>query len=119
MSYKNKFQLNSRLNYEGDYLAGRSFNLPNLRHYAQDRAWDFLKSFDCTIRSIRQNLLNYYKTRLNYVISLPKRIHLITITLIRDNIVLLELTFEYTVCYQPNININDSWITYYTKGENK
>ena len=39
--------------------------------------------------------------------------------LIQDNITLLELNFEYTVWFQPNLNISDPQITYYTDGENK
>ena len=104
MSYKNRLQSNSRLNQQGDYLPGQSFNFSNLKYYTQDRVWDYIKSFDCTIRSIRQNLLNnykallnHYKAILNYLITLPESVHPITINLIKDNIVLLELTFEYTI----------------------
>ena len=64
MSYKNRLQSNSRLNQEGDYLVGQSLNLPNLKYYIQDRAWDYLRPFNCTTRSIRQNLLNYYKAKI-------------------------------------------------------
>ena len=91
---KNKLQSNSRLNHEGGYIAEQSFNLPNLNYY---RAWDFLRSFDCMKRSIRQNLLNYYRARLNYLITLSESVHPITMNLIRNNIVLLELTFEYAI----------------------
>ena len=53
MSYKNELQPDARLNQEDDYLASQSFNLPNLKYYTQDRVWDYLRSFDCTTRSIR------------------------------------------------------------------
>ena len=33
MSYKNKFQSNSRTDREGGYIVGQSFNLPHLKHY--------------------------------------------------------------------------------------
>ena len=66
MSYlKNKIQSNFRLNHKGDYLAGQSFNLSNLKYYTVNQAWDFLKYFDLTPRSIRQGLLNHYKSRQN------------------------------------------------------
>ena len=119
MNYKNRFQFNSRLNCEGDYLVGQSFNLPNLRYYIQDRVWDFLRSFDCTTRSIRQNLLNHYKTKLNYLITLSESIYSITINLIKGNIDLLELIFEYTAWFQLNMNMNDFQIIYYTDNRNK
>lgn len=32
---------------------------------------------------------------------------------------LLELTFEYTVWFQPDMNINDSQITYYNDYESE
>jgi len=35
---RNKLESNSKLNREGDYLAGQSFNLPNLKYYTQDQA---------------------------------------------------------------------------------
>ena len=55
MSYhKNKLQSNSKLNQEWDYLVGQSFNLLNLKYY---QAWDFLRSFDITPRSIRKKFV--------------------------------------------------------------
>lgn len=51
--------------------------------------------------------------------TLPENVQPTSINLIRDNIAFLELTFEYTVWYQPNMNINDSQITYYTDEENE
>ena len=83
---RKKRQSNSKLNCEGDYLAGYSFNLPNLKCCTQDQAWDVLRSFDLSPRNIRQNLLNHYKSRLNYLSSLLKSVHPITINLIKDNI---------------------------------
>ena len=43
------------------------FNLPTLKHYSEEQAWNFLREFDRTPRSVRQNQLNYYKERLNYL----------------------------------------------------
>ena len=103
--FKNKLQSNSKLDRDGNYLAGQTFNLPELHHYTQERAWEYLRSFDLTTRSIRQNLLNHYKNRLNYLSTIPERVHPITINLLKDNIALLEKTFEYTIWYQPNMNI--------------
>ena len=76
MNYpKNILQSNSRLNREGDYLAGQSFNFSNLNYHTQDQGLDYLRSFDCTTRSIRQNLLNHNKARLNYLSTLPESVH--------------------------------------------
>ena len=35
-SYKNRLQSNSKLDKEGNYFAGQSFNLPNLKHYSKE-----------------------------------------------------------------------------------
>ena len=78
---------------------------------------EYLRSFDLTPRSLRLNLLNHYKNILNYLLTLPVQVHPITINLLNDNIALLEATFEYTIWMQPNMNINDSQITYYTDEE--
>lgn len=100
MSYpKNKLQSNSRLDREGDYPADQSFNLPNLKYYTRDQAWDYLGSFDCTTRSLRQNMLYHYKARINYLSTLLESVHPNTINLVKDILALLELTFEYTVWY--------------------
>lgn len=101
MSYRNRFQSNSRIDPEGGYIAWQIFNFPNLKHYIENQAWDFLRSFDLTPRSIRKNLLNHYESRRNYLSP-------VTMNLIQDNIALLEFRFKYTVSYQPNMNINDS-----------
>ena len=53
------------------------------------------------------------------MITLPESVHPVTVNLIKDNIALLVLTFEYTVWFQPNINISDSQITYCTDDENE
>ena len=95
--FKNKLQSNSKLDKDGSYLAGQSFNLPELNHYTQEKAWDYLRSFDLTPKNIRQNLLNHYKHRLNYLATLPERVHPITMNLLKDNILFLEKTFEYTI----------------------
>ena len=86
MSYKSRLQSNSKLNQESDCLVGQSFNLPNLNYYTKDRAWDYHRYFDRTTRSIRQNLLNHYNGRLNYLTTLPESVHPIIINLIKDNI---------------------------------
>ena len=52
------------------------------------------------------------------MITLSESVYSITINLIKDNIALLEFTFEYIVWFQPNMNINDSQITYFTDEEN-
>ena len=65
--FKNRLQSNSKLDKEGNYVAGQSFNLPERKHYIQERVWDYLRSFDLTPRGIRQNLLNHYKNRVNYL----------------------------------------------------
>ena len=115
--FKNILQSNSRIDKDGNYIAGQSFNLPDLKHYTQERAWEYLRSFDLTLRSLRLNLLNHYKNRLNYLLALPVQVHSITINLLNDNIALLEKTFEYTVWYQPNMSISSSQIIYDTDDE--
>ena len=59
-------------------------------------------------------MLNLYKNKSTYFSILPESVHPITINLIKDNIALLEWTFKYTIWYQPNRNINEYQITYYT-----
>jgi len=39
------------------------FSLPTLKHYSEEQAWEFLREFDRTPRSVRQNQLQYYKER--------------------------------------------------------
>ena len=63
-------------------------------------------------------MLNHYKTQLNYLSTISKNVHSITTNLIKDNIALLELTFEYTIWYQPNRNINESQVIYCTDDRN-
>jgi len=93
MSYsKNKLQSNSRLNREDDFVTRQSFNVLNLKYYTVNQACDFLRSFDLTIKSLRQNLLNHFKSRQEYISP-------IKMNLIQDNIALLEFTFEYTVWF--------------------
>ena len=104
--FKNKLQLNPKLDREGNYVVGQSFNLPKLKYYTQERAWDYLRSFDLTPRSIRKNLLNHYKSRLNYLSTIPEPVHSTTINLLKVNIALLDKTFEYPVWYRPSMNIN-------------
>ena len=44
--FKNKLQSNSKLDREGNYLAGQSFDVLELKYYTQERVWDYLRSFD-------------------------------------------------------------------------
>ena len=95
------------------------FNLPTLTHYSEEQAWNFLKEFDSTPRSLRQNQLNYYKERLNYLCIFASNVNRIALNILRDQIALLELTFNHTILYQPNKESNESQITYYTDSENE
>ena len=63
-------------------------------------------------------MLNHYKTQLNYLSTISKNVHSTTTNLIKDNIALLELTFEYTIWYQPHRNINESQVIYCTDDRN-
>ena len=56
----------------------------------------------------------FLSSRLNCLSALSENVHLIIVNLIKDNIALLELTFEYNVWYQTNRNIEKYQITYYT-----
>ena len=55
--------------------------------------------------------------RLNYLPTIPQRVYLITINLLKDNIALLEVNFEYTIWIQTNMNSNDTQITDCTNEE--
>ena len=88
------------------------FDLSTLKHYSKEQAWSFLREFDKTPRSVRQNQLNYYKERLNYLCICASNVNRITLNILRDQSTLLELTFDYTRLYQPNKEINKSLITY-------
>ena len=74
MNFKHKFQSTSKLDRYGDYITGTKSYLPNLEYYTKEQAFDFLRTFDCTTRNIRQQMLNHYKTRLNQLILLPENI---------------------------------------------
>ena len=87
------------------------FNLPTLKHYSEEQAWEFLREFDRTRRSMRQNQLNYYKERLNYLCIFASNVNRITLNMLRDQITLLELTFVHTKLNQPNIS-NESQLVY-------
>ena len=62
-------------------------------------------------------MLNHYKTRLNQLSLLSETIEPRNRKILKDSIVLLELTFTYTIWYQRNMDINDSQITYYSDNE--
>ena len=38
---KNRFQSNGKIDREGGYVAGQSFNFLNLKHYSEEQAWNF------------------------------------------------------------------------------
>ena len=57
------------------------FNLPTLKHYSEEQAWNFLREFDRTPTSVRQNQLNYYKERLNYLCIFASNVNRITLNL--------------------------------------
>ena len=114
---KNRFKSNSKIDREGCYIVGQSFRFSNLRHYSEEQTWNFLREFDRTPKRIRQNQINHYKERLNYLSIFASNIILITLNILRDQIALLELTFEYTIWYQPNKEIAESQITYYADSE--
>ena len=59
------------------------------------------------------------KTGKNYLLTLLYIVKPVTINVLIDQIILLEVTFEYNIWYQPNQNINESQITYYTDEENE
>jgi len=56
---KNKLQSNSKINWEGDYIAGQSFNIPKLKNYSKKEVWNFLREFDLTPRKLIQNQVNH------------------------------------------------------------
>ena len=87
--------------------SNQNFNLPTLKHYSEEQAWNFLREFDKTPRSLRQNHLNYYKERLNYLCIFASNVNRITLNILRDQIALLELTFNYTILEQPNKETNE------------
>jgi len=51
--------------------------------------------------------LNRHRERLNYLSIFASNINLIILNILRDQIALIELTFEYTVWYQPNKQIDE------------
>jgi len=94
------------------------FILPTLKHYSEEQAWEFLREFDRTPRSIRQNQLKYYKERLNYLCIFASNVNRITLNMLRDQITLLELTFIYTKLNQPNRN-KESQLVYDNDSSNE
>jgi len=88
-----------------------------LKHYLEEQAWNFLREFDRTPRRLRQNQLNHYKERPNYFSIFASNINPITLNILWDQSDLLELTFEYTVWYQPNKEIDESQLIYCTEEE--
>lgn len=59
LNSKNKFQFTAKIDQSGDYINGTKSDLPNLEYYIKEQASDFLRTFDCTIRNIRQQILNH------------------------------------------------------------
>ena len=72
---KNKLQSNSKIDREGDYIAGQSYNISKLKKYSEEEAWNFLREFDLTPRKLRQNQSNHYKERLNYLQTFASNVH--------------------------------------------
>jgi len=68
---------------------------------------------------LTQNQLNHYKETLIYLITFASNVNPIALSLFRDQIALLEVTFEYTLWCQLYKNIDESQITYYTDEETK
>ena len=94
------FQSTAKLDRLGDFITGTKSYLPNLEYYTKDQAFDFLRTFYCTTRNIRQQMLNRYQTRLNQLSLLPETIEPRNRKILKNNITLLELTFIYTMWYQ-------------------
>ena len=109
---KNKLQSNSKIDWEGQYLIGQSCDIPKLKTYSEEEAWNFLREFELTLRKLRQNHLNHYKERLNYLQTFASDVHPKTFEILQDRVTLLELTFNYTIWFQLNKEINESQITY-------
>ena len=105
---RHKFQSTAEIDHYGNYISRNRYYLPNLEYYTKAQAFDFLETFDCTTRSIHQQMLYHYNFRLTQLSSLPENIEFRNRKILKDNIVLLELTFKYTIWYQGNMDINDS-----------
>ena len=108
---RKKFQSTTKIDQYGEYIIENKCYLPNLEYYIEEQAFDFLRTFDCTTRSMRQEMLNHYKFWLNQLSILPENIEPRNKKILKDNIALMELTFIYTIWYQGNMDINDSEIT--------
>jgi len=76
----------------------------------------FLKNL-WTPRNIRRTHLDHFKNRLNFLNNLPPNVKPTNKELIKDQIALLEKTFEYTIWIQPNKSSTESQITYYSDKE--
>ena len=96
---KNRLQSNSKIDQEGQYLAGQSRDISKLKTYSEEKAWNFLRKFDLTPRKSRQNHLNHYKERLNYLRTFASDVQSKTFAILQDRITLLELTFNYTIWF--------------------
>ena len=119
-NYKNRLQSKFKIRLKkGDYLVGQNFNLSDLQHYSQEQDWNFLREFDQTPRRLRQKQLNHYKKRLTYLSIFASNINPITLNQLRDQIVLLDVTFKYTIRYQSSKRVDESQITYYMYEEIK
>ena len=69
-----RFQTTGRIDQYGDYITGSRFYQPNLEYYTEEQAFDFLRTFGCTTRSIHQQMFNHYKSQLTQLSSLPENI---------------------------------------------
>jgi len=114
---KNRLQSNSKIDLEGQYLIGQSCDIPKLKTYSEEEAWNSLREFDLTLRKLRQNHLNHYKERFSYLRTFASNVHPKTFDILQDRITLLELIFNYTIWFQPNKEINELQTTYYTDFE--
>ena len=97
LNSRHKFQSTAKLDRSGDYIIGIKSYISNLEYCTKEQAFDFLKTFDCTTRNIRQQMLNHYKIRLNQLLLLSETIEPRNRKILKDNIALLELTFIYTI----------------------
>ena len=97
LNSRHKFQSTAEIDKYGNYISGNRYYLPNLEYYTEAQAFDFLRTFDCPTRIIRQQILNHYNSRSTQLSSLPGNIEYRNRKILKDSIPLLELTFKYTI----------------------
>ena len=74
LNARHRFQSTAKIDQYGNYITGNRFYLPNLEYYTEEQNFDFLRTLDCTTRSICQQMLNHYESRLTQLSSLPENI---------------------------------------------